>query len=647
MLATLSEPFDQEGWQYEIKWDGYRAVATMRGGEFGLWSRNRKSFDQKYYPIYEAIQAWGIEAVVDGEIVALNKEGKHDFNTLQNWTGPADGELLYYVFDLLWLDGHDVTGLPLEQRRTLLQERLPDEGKGVIRFSENFNNTASELLEAVEKMGMEGIIAKKTGSFYYPGLRTADWLKMKTRRRQEVVIGGYMKLHDSPKPFSSLLIGVYEEGKFRYVGKVGTGFSIAQQKKMLRTFERHIRSDNPFEIIPTLTRPTHFRRHPTGMDVTFMNPELVCEVFFTEITAEGLFRHPAFAGMRTDKAAEDVQQEMPVPASDITERAFLNQNHMAAKTSAQDSLITDSEKNAVRTIVGKELKFTNLDKYYWPDDKITKRNLINYYHQVAPYMMPYLKNRPMSLHRHPNGYKRPGFYQKDVTGKVPDWVETLAYRSEEEADVEKEFLVCTDEAALLYMANLGCIEINPWNSTTKHPEHPDWCALDLDPDKKNTFEQVIQVANVAHDILRAADIPCYCKTSGSTGLHIYIPLQTRYTYDQSVDFARLIASLVQRELPDLTSLERSPDKRKGLIYLDYLQNRTQATLAAPYSVRPKAKATVSMPLDWNEVKKGLHITDFTIRNTLDILKERGDLFTGVLKDGIDMAAALDRLESAS
>ena len=220
MLATLSEPFDQEGWQYEIKWDGYRAVATMRGGEFGLWSRNRKSFDQKYYPIYEAIQAWGIEAVVDGEIVALNKEGKHDFNTLQNWTGPADGELLYYVFDLLWLDGHDVTGLPLEQRRTLLQERLPDEGKGVIRFSENFNNTASELLEAVEKMGMEGIIAKKTGSFYYPGLRTADWLKMKTRRRQEVVIGGYMKLHDSTKPFSSLLIGVYQEGKFRYVGKV-------------------------------------------------------------------------------------------------------------------------------------------------------------------------------------------------------------------------------------------------------------------------------------------------------------------------------------------------------------------------------------------------------------------------------------------
>ena len=638
MLATLAEPFDADGWLYEVKWDGYRALAIMRGDEPELWSRNHQSFNKKYYPVYEALKSWGISAVVDGEIVVRNGKGRPDFNSLQNWTGPSDGELIYYVFDLLWLDGHDVTGLPLEQRRILLYERLPADGNGIVRFSENLNAGATELLEAVSEVGMEGIMAKRTGSLYYPGLRTADWLKMKTRKRQEVVIGGYIKLKDSPKPFSSLLIGVFEDNQFRYVGKVGTGFSQAQQKEMLRTFEPFIRDTSPFDILPVDTTPPQFRRRTTGMQVTFLEPRLICEVYFTEITAEGLLRHPAFAGMRTDKPAEEVVQEIPVPKSNL-----LNNKNMASPTLHQDVLFSEKDENAVLTIHKKQLKFTHLDKLYWPEDKISKRDLLNYYHQVAPYMLPYLKNRPMSLHRHPNGYKGPSFYQKDVRDTAPDWMETLAYRSEEEPDVQKEFMVCTDEADLLYMANLGCIEMNPWNSTTRHPDNPDWCALDLDPDKNNTFEQVIDVAKMVHEILNAADIPGFCKTSGSTGLHIYIPLKTEYTYDQTVEFARLIATLVQQQMPKLTSLERALTKRKGKIYLDFLQNRTQATLAAPYSVRPKPKAPVSMPLHWDEVKKGLHITDFTIRNAIEILKERGDLFSGVLKNGIDMRAALDRL----
>lgn len=638
MLATLAEPFDADGWLYEVKWDGYRALAIMHGDEPELWSRNHQSFNRKYYPVYEALKSWGISAVVDGEIVVRKHDGRSDFNSLQNWTRPTDGQLLFYVFDLLWLDGHDITGLPLEQRRILLRERLPDNGNGIIRFSENLNATATELLEAVSEAGMEGIMAKKAGSLYYPGLRTADWLKMKTRKRQEVVIGGYMKLNGSPKPFSSLLVGVFEDGLFRYVGKVGTGFSQVQQKEMLRTFKPFIRDTSPFDILPVDTTPPQFRRRTTGMQVTFLEPRLICEVYFTEITKEGLLRHPAFAGIRTDKPAEEVVQETPIPKSGL-----LKNKTMASPTLHNEILFSEKEENAVLTVNKKQLKFTHLDKLYWPEDKISKRDLLNYYHQVAPYMLPYLKNRPMSLHRHPNGYKAPGFYQKDVTDTAPDWVETLAYRSEEEPDVQKEFMVCTDEAALLYMANLGCIEMNPWNSTTRHPDNPDWCVLDLDPDKNNTFEQVIDVANMIHDVLKAADIPCFCKTSGSTGLHIYIPLKTEYSYDQTVEFARLIATLVQQQMPKLTSLERAVTKRKGKIYLDFLQNRTQATLAAPYSVRPKPKAPVSMPLHWDEVKKGLQITDFTIRNSIDILKERGDLFSGVLKNGIDMRAALDRL----
>jgi len=249
----------------------------------------------------------------------------------------------------------------------------------------------------------------------------------------------------------------------------------------------------------------------------------------------------------------------------------------------------------------------------------------------------------MSLNRHPDGYAGKSFYQKDVTGKAPSWIETFPYRSADE-DVDKNFMVAQDDASLLYMVNMGCIEINPWSSTVQKPDNPTWCVLDLDPDK-NAFDSVIKVAQVAHEILVAAEIDSYCKTSGSTGLHIYIPLNAKYDYEQSKEFARMIVTMMQKELPNLTSIERLTSKRKGKIYLDFLQNRPQATLAAAYSVRPKPGAPVSMPLHWEEVKKGLKITNYTIRNVMPMLKERGDLFKGVLGKGIDMKACIKRLEA--
>ncbi|MCC6410738.1 MAG: non-homologous end-joining DNA ligase, partial [Saprospiraceae bacterium] len=279
-----------------------------------------------------------------------------------------------------------------------------------------------------------------------------------------------------------------------------------------------------------------------------------------------------------------------------------------------------------------------------PEDKITKGDLLDYYHQVAPFILPYLVGRPMSLHRHPNGFDKPSFYQKDVTDKAPDWVETMPCRSDEEPDVDKEFLVCSDEATLLYMANLGCIEMNPWSSTAKKPNHPDWCILDLDPSEKTDFEVVIEIARLIYDLLQAADVPCFCKTSGSEGLHIYIPLGQKYTHEQSTNFAHLIAGLVESEMPKHVSLERSVKKREGKLYLDYLQNKDQATVAAPYSVRPKPHAPVSMPLEWEEVKSGLRNPDFTIRNVLPMLAKRGDLFKGVLGKGVDVEGALEALQ---
>jgi bifunctional non-homologous end joining protein LigD len=304
-------------------------------------------------------------------------------------------------------------------------------------------------------------------------------------------------------------------------------------------------------------------------------------------------------------------------------------------------LLNPGDETQVRKIDGHELKFTNLSKVFWPEMNVTKREMLNYYYQVVPYMLPYMADRPQTLNRFPNGIHGKSFYQKDVTGKVPDWIKTHKYYSDTD-EREKHFLVATNEASLLYIASLGCIEINPWSSRTETPDNPDWCIIDLDPDK-NTFDQVIEAAQVTRKVLDAMGIPGYCKTSGSTGLHIYIPLGARYTYEDSKEFGRVIARAVHEEIPSFTSIERLTSNRKGKMYIDFLQNRPQATVAGPYSLRPKPGAPVSMPLHWDEVKKGLKITDFNIRNAIARLKETGDLFTGVLGKGIDIQKALRKL----
>ncbi len=286
------------------------------------------------------------------------------------------------------------------------------------------------------------------------------------------------------------------------------------------------------------------------------------------------------------------------------------------------------------------MKFTKLNKIFWPDDKITKRDLINYYYQVAPFILPYLKGRPQSMNRFPNGIAEDGFYFKDITGKAPEWIERYNYHSDADKK-EKQYLVGSDEATLLYMANLACIEMNPWNSTVRKPDHPTYCIIDLDPDK-NTFDQAIETAQVTRQILDDLGVPSYCKTSGSIGLHIYIPLGNKYTYEQSKEFARVIVRLVHEELPKITTIERQISDRKGKMYLDFLQNRPHATIASVYSVRPKPGATVSMPLEWDEVKKGLKMNDFTIFNALERIESMGDIFKPVLGKGINLMKIISK-----
>jgi len=642
MMATLvDKPFDEKGWQYEIKWDGYRALAYLNKGAVTLQSRNNKSFNDKFYSVYNALKKLPLNAVLDGEIIVADDAGIANFSQLQNWRSEADGRLLFYVFDILWLNGKSLLELPLAERRIVLEAHLP--GDDIIQLSKSFNGSGTEVFAAAEKMGLEGIMAKKLNSVYLPGDRSANWLKIKTQSRQEVVIGGFTKNEGSSKSFSALLVGVFENGKLNYTGKIGTGFSEKLQTEMMGQFRKLVVKKCPFINEPDINKPSRFRNSPPKAVATWMKPQLVCEVSFREMTNDGVMRHPSFKGMREDKPAKEVILEKEVPTKKIVRSKKIAGIVSTPKQAVQKTLLNPSEETQVKTIRGHELKFTNLSKVYWPKERITKRDMLDYYYQVAPFILPYLKNRPQSLNRYPNGINGMSFYQKDVTGKVPEWVPTFPYSTE---GVHKNFMVCNDEAGLLYMASLGCIELNPWSSRITNPDNPDWCVIDLDPGKKNTFQQVIETANVTKTILDEATIPSCCKTSGSTGLHIYIPLNAKYSYEESKEFARIIAHLVNNELPAFTSIERSVVKRKGKLYIDFLQNRPQATLAAVYSLRPKPFATVSMPLHWEEVKAGLKMTDFTIHNAMSRIKEVGDLFSPVLGKGINLNKALTNLKNA-
>ncbi len=647
MKATLVDaPFDDPDWLYEVKWDGYRAIAVINKNQAELISRNNIPFD-KYYPINKLLNGWDINAVIDGEIVVLNDKGLSDFGALQNWRSEADGNLVYYVFDILWYEGKNLMGLPLIQRQAILKEILPDNDDR-IRLSKVFAANGIEFFDAAAKIGMEGIIAKKADSIYTADLRSKEWLKIKAQRRQEVIIAGFTKNAGTAKAFSALILAVYNDRALKYVGKVGTGFSDKMQKEMMALFKPLIIDKSPFDVEPDVDKPSRFRPQRLGAKPTWLKPQLVGEVAFVEVTGDGVFRQASFKGIRSDKKAKDVVLETPKNTEETVKEVDKESPKTVSAIKApadtdRKTLLNPKDETQVRKICGHELKFTHLSKIYWPEDGVTKRDMFNYYYRVAEYILPYLKDRPMSLNRFPNGIHGPSFYQKDIKGKAPDWVtKTFPYTTSD--GEHKEYLVGSDEAYLLWMASLGCIEMNPWFSRVQSPDNPDYCVIDLDPDK-NTFDQVIEAALEVKKVLDAIDVPCYPKTSGSTGMHIYIPLGAKYSYDQSQMFARIVVNLVYQQIPDYTSLERMVSARKGKMYLDFLQNRPGATIAGPYSLRPKVGATVSMPLCWDEVKPGLTMKHFTIFNSADRLKETGDLFKAVLGKGIDLEKTIKKAKS--
>ncbi|WP_312195044.1 DNA ligase D [Epilithonimonas vandammei] len=619
MLCKVSDKaFDDKDWAFEIKWDGYRAIADLSKDELRLYSRNGIDFSQKFKKIAHSLNLQEHPMILDGEIVAYDDKGKPNFQWLQKIGDHPNLALTFQVFDLLWLNGHSTENLSYLQRKELLKDALIE--NEIIKYSDHILEKGRDFFQAAKDMGLEGIVAKKTDSLYKENLRSSEWLKIKIHKSDEAVICGFTEPKGSRKKFGALILGKYLNGEMVFCGHTGGGFNDKSLSEIYDKMQPLIADKSVFKITPK-----------TNSKATWIKPELVAEIRFTELTKEMIYRHPIFLRLRDDIEADDVRFN----SEKTTNRAPVKKSEHKKRTGKDD----------VEKSIGKQkLKLTNQNKIYFPDDDVTKGDVIDFYQSISKYILPHLKDRPQSMNRYPNGINGMSFYQKDAAEETPEWIEIQKVFSES-SDKYINYIICNDRETMAYLNNLGCIELNVWTSKIQKADNPDYLVLDLDPSEKNSFEDVIETAQAVKEILDISGIDGYPKTSGSSGIHVYIPMNAKYSYDQVKSFGHLLMQMVQKKLPDLTTLERSLQKRdKNKIYLDYLQNRRGQTLASVYSLRPKNGVPVSMPLEWKEVKNGLKPTDFNIHNSLDRLKEKGDIFKPILGKGIDMLKAIKKLE---
>jgi bifunctional non-homologous end joining protein LigD len=594
MLATPAEDVPRgAGWLFEVKWDGYRAIAEVVGGEATLTSRNGNDLTARFSNVAKEV-AKAVktpDAVIDGEVCALDDSGRSSFSAMQQ--GKAGTPLVYYVFDVLEVDGEPLVDLPLVERRKRL-EQLLDRRNRTVRLSETFDDGAA-LLEAAEEQKLEGILAKRLDSRYIWGKRTRDWLKIKTHGEQEFVIAGYTKgTGRRASSFGSLVLGYYRGGELVYAGNVGTGFNTKEIDKLLALLRPLKRSNSPFPEVPTMPKVRK-------SDVIWVEPKLVCEVEFAEWTHDGRLRAPSYKGLREDKAAEEVRREEP---------------------------IADTIKKGTR-----ELKLSNLDKVFFPVEGITKGDLLEYYRAIAPVLVPHLKDRPFTMVRWPDGIEAGRFFQKDAPSHMPEWISTFrTLVSTRESPRQKKwvnFPVVNDELALLWMVNMGCIDMNAWYSRVDRPDRPDFVLFDLDPSPDVGFKETVQVALLVKQALDAFGLVGFPKTSSAEGMHVLVPIERRHTYDDTRQFAEIVAGAIARTNRGLATTEWTKSKRRGVL-IDSNQNGEGKTIASVYSVRPRAGAPVSTPLRWEEVNEKLDPLSFTMSKVLDRVRKQGDLFEGVL-----------------
>jgi bifunctional non-homologous end joining protein LigD len=595
MLATLAEDVPRgTGWAFEVKWDGYRALAYVRGSDAALVSRNGNDLTSRFPSVAKAVsQALKTpDSVLDGEVCALDESGRSSFSAMQQ--GKPGTPIVYYVFDVLEVEGEPVIDLPFVERRKRL-ERLLDKRNRTVRVSETFDD-GNALYEAAKQQRLEGIMAKRLDSRYLPGGRTRDWLKIKTHGEQEFVICGFTKgTGRRASSFGSLVLGYYRGGELVYAGNVGTGFNSKEIEKLLDKLRPLKRSAPPFKDVPKMPK---VRKG----DVVWVEPKLVCEVEFAEWTHDGRLRAPSYKGLREDKAAEDVRREEPV---------------------------------ADRIVKGdRELKLSNLDKVFFPKEGITKGDLLEYYRAVAPVLIPHLKDRPFTMVRWPDGIEAGRFFQKDAPSHMPKWIPTYrALVSTRESPRKKkwvDFPLVNDELALLWMVNMGCIDMNAWYSRVDKHERPDFVLFDLDPSPDAGFAETVQVALLVKQALDAFGLVGFPKTSSAEGMHVLVPVERRYTYEDTRQFAEIVAGAIARTHRGLATTEWTKSKRRGVL-IDANQNGEGKTIASVYSVRPRPGAPVSTPLRWEEVNEKLDPLAFTMEVVLERVRRHGDLFEGVLK----------------
>lgn len=635
MMAKLSVAVQNNpDWIYEMKYDGYRAITKINDGDVEMVSRTGNSFNEQYRSIITQLKSVKQQVILDGELVIEDEKGRSNFQLLQNYATTKLGRLKYYVFDILFLNGVSLIEMPLKHRKELLEAFFQKYKLKDVFNAEFITENGSDFFEKVAAKGFEGIIAKDAESSYVPGKRSSDWLKVKSTQMQEVVICGYTLPQNSRKYFGSLILGIYNHGKLEYIGNCGTGFTDTSLKQLHAQFAKFQITESPFEekvkMIGTKGKPI------------WMRPELVCNVKFAGWTDDKQLRHAVFMGLRVDKFADEVVRE-PIEKAAVPLTKPKNEKNHTMKDDVSTEDESPGKKDELIQIEGKTVKCTNLTKIYWPNEGITKGDLILYYKRMGPYILPYLKNRPQSLNRYPHGIMGESFYQKDMdVKKLPSWIKTAKIYSKSN-NAYINYLICNDAATLIYMANLGCIEINPWHSTYKNPDYPDYTMLDLDPGDIS-FKEVVNTALVIKELCDELKIDCFCKTSGATGLHIYIPMGAKYTYDEVKLFTELLATMAHQRLPNVTSIERKVAKRSDKIYIDYLQNRKGQTIASAYSVRPQPEATVSTPLLWTEVTHDLTPQMFTIHNMEKRLNTVGDLWKGILGKSVPLAQILKRID---
>lgn len=628
MLAALADrPFSDPNWLFEIKWDGVRALARIENGALTLRSRNSIDITKRYPEMAFLPAALAArQAILDGEIVALDAQGRGDFERLQermHVRAPSENQVaqipvVYFAFDLLYCDGYDLREAPLLERKQLLQRLLYTTDR--FRYADHQLEHGKELFDLAGQNGLEGIVAKRADSLYVSD-RSPYWVKLKITKTVDAVVGGWTEARTSALPLGSLLLGLYQGKRLRFIGHVGSGFDAKKLKELSGRLKELAASACPFEAVPE-----------TNEKPSWVSPALVARVKFSGWTQERALRHPVFLALREDARPEDCQWENevasaePAAAPSVVRAPEIVGRVLNSKDEIETELFKGRSETVTIELEGKRLRFSNLNKVYFPESGYTKRNLLAYYYRMADFILPFLRDRALVLRRYPDGIKGQAFFQKDVREGLPEWFKTVPVDSEHRGEVI-QFATANDRASLLFLTGLGCIDHNPWSNRYDDLDHPDYFFFDLDPSDGTEFPVVVTIARALHEKLEELRLASFLKTSGATGMHIYLPVEPIYTYEQLRTFGEIIARTVTAEHPNLVTSERIVAKRPaGRVLIDVQQNAHGRPLAAAYSVRAFPQAPVSAPLLPRELRPSLRPETLNIKTVFARLKEKGDLW---------------------